>query len=472
MSNTVMVILSLLCLFIVGGIIVNLFKHQYEPKQTINGFTNVNVSEIEKLIDENSNKNINWKILGEQLSNYGYKIYITNNNENIYSNLINLPKNASIYAHKLNLTKDMQIFVSGETIVIGKKIIKQNKEYKVYALYNPYEEIQWFGKSRNRYEVLLISFIVISICSILVIVLLSFLFTKKLVKRISNPINKLIDSAQRIENGDLSTFIEYKGDLEFEMLCNTFNEMQTHLKEEKEKNIVYEKARTDMLAGLSHDLRTPLTSIKGYIKGIKDGIANTPEKREAYLSTAYNKACDMETLLQKLFFFSKLETGNLPFLFNEVNLPNFIERFVNQSRLDLKLNNATIDFYKKDETMVVNVDTEHMQRVFINIIENSLKYSKSNNLKIIVDLTKKDDKAIISFKDNGVGISEEKLENVFNQFYRGDESRSTKNGEGSGIGLYIVKYIIQSHGGLVEAKNEDGFKIIITLPLKERIKND
>ena len=108
--------------------------------------------------------------------------------------------------------------------------------------------------------------------------------------------------------------------------------MRRHLLEEQKKNARYEQARTDLVSGISHDLRTPLTSVKGYLKGMRDGVANTPEKREQYLDVAYRKACEMERLLQRLFYFSKLETGNLPLFLSDADLGDFVAQFVREAR--------------------------------------------------------------------------------------------------------------------------------------------
>ena len=127
-------------------------------------------------------------------------------------------------------------------------------------------------------------------------------------RQMTEPLHALADGAHRIEQGDLSQEIIYNGKDEFTAVCTAFNRMQRHILEERERNNAYEKARTDLVAGISHDLRTPLTSVKGYIKGLRDGVANTPEKEEQYLSIAYQKACYMDVLLQKALLF--FQTGN------------------------------------------------------------------------------------------------------------------------------------------------------------------
>ena len=144
------------------------------------------------------------------------------------------------------------------------------------------------------------------------LLLVSQLFTGNLVVHIMKPLRELMDGAERIRENDLTKNIEYRDDLEFETVCAAFNDMQSHLLEEQEKNRKYEKARMDMIAGISHDLRTPLTAIRGTAKGLMDGIVSTPEQRRIFLETAYRRAGDMDRLLDQLLCLSQLETGNLP----------------------------------------------------------------------------------------------------------------------------------------------------------------
>ena len=243
--------------------------------------------------------------------------------------------------------------------------------------------------------------------------------------------------------------------------------MQKHLKESIEKTQSYEKARTEMVSGISHDLRTPLTSVKGFIKGMLDGIANTPEKQRQYLEISYKKACDMDVLLQKLFFFSKLETGNMPFFLKETDMGRWIENYVAEKCDKTISNDYDITVIKDDTEYMVNVDKVQMQRVFDNIIENSRKYADVSELHIIITMNKKNDVITIDIADNGKGISEDKLANVFEQFYRGDDSRNSKN-DGSGLGLYVCKYIIEEQGGNISALNKNGFCVEIELPILEK----
>jgi signal transduction histidine kinase len=230
-----------------------------------------------------------------------------------------------------------------------------------------------------------------------------------------------------------------------------------------EKNASYEKARTDMVSGISHDLRTPLTSVKGYIKGVQDGIANTPEKQEKYLDIAYKKACEMDVLLQKLFYFSKLETGNMPLYPVKVDFVKFMEEMIKENEEYYKEKNLEISLLVQNDNHYVKIDNEQMSRVIANIIENSIKYRIQEKLKVTMEVTGDNVGEILTITDNGAGVPKEKLPHLFEQFYRADEARNSKN-KGNGLGLYIAKYIIEQHGGSISAKNSGGLSIRIVLP--------
>ena len=205
-----------------------------------------------------------------------------------------------------------------------------------------------------------------------------------------------------------------------------------------------------MVGGISHDLRTPLTSIRGYIKGVLDGVADTPEKKEMYLRTAYESTGEMNSLLQKLFDFSRMESGQMP---------------------------------------DVLLDVDQVPRIFDNLLENSIKYAKVCPVKIDIRIYEKREKTdmpggqkecvtgeednvaerkgvILEWKDNGQGVPEEKLPHIFERFYRCDESRNEK---GSGVGLYVVQYIMERHHGTVKAENDNGLKIQLFFPLADII---
>lgn len=319
------------------------------------------------------------------------------------------------------------------------------------------EIIEGFTVRRNGFILL---FAADGILCTAVLVTVSQLFTKNLVRHIMEPLNALADGAERIRNNDLTQDIEYTGDLEFEAVCRTFNDMRNSILAEQEKNRKYEKARTDMIAGISHDLRTPLTAARGTIKGLLDGVTSTPEHQKKFLETAYRRTGDMSVLLNHLFDLSKLETGNMPLHLQTVDLNDFIRKYV-AGKQEAPEEDAEFSADLKGSAAYVSVDPEQLQRILDNLLENSRKYSGAEPLKIRIALNREDGDFCICFSDNGAGVPEEKLPYIFDEFYRGDESRNKK--EGNGLGLYIVKYLTEAMGGTVRAENAGGLAIFMKL---------
>lgn len=320
------------------------------------------------------------------------------------------------------------------------------------------------------------------ILCIIVLVVISQLFTKNLTNHIMEPLDALAEGTKRIQENDLTQKIAYEGELEFENVCAAFNDMQESILAEQEKNRKYEKARTDMIAGISHDLRTPLTAMKGTLKGLIDGVASTPEQQEKFLQAAYRRTGDMDMLLNQLLFLSRMETGNMPVSMQTIEIASFLKNYA-LSR------NATLDATsgrkgsdgdtkeKKEEIIIetneitaeVSINPEQFQRILDNLVENSRKYAETMPLRMKIELERTKKGVSICFRDNGVGVPEEKLPFIFDEFYRGDESRNKK--EGNGLGLYIVKYLMEAMGGSVRAENADGLAVYLELPIFQERRN-
>jgi signal transduction histidine kinase len=450
-SSALLVLLSLVSLLVVISIIIFLFPD--DPGKEILDKNAFQVGETLERFDPSTK---DWDALRNQLSKHGYRLLILKDQDVVFSSLGKSNSQGGI----LNGLKPLQ---PGQGTLMGKV---QDRTF-VAVEDGPYSLFAVGGKADTPKSA--VSPIFLTSCLIVmgVILLLSQLFTRRMAWRILRPLNALAEGAKRIEKGDLSKPIVYAGKDEFATVCAAFNQMQKHLLMERQKTAAYEKARTDLITGISHDLRTPLTSIKGYLKGLRDGVANTPEKRDQYLSIAYKKACDMEDLLQKLFYFSKLETGNLPLSLEDRDLGEFAHRFAESMRAELS--NKNVDM-RVDVTSVphpVRMDPEQMRRALMNLTENAIKYAGVEPLVIRISVWRERGMEHLLFADNGRGVSEEHFPHLFERFWRGDEARSTKNGEGSGLGLYIVKYIVEAHGGCVTAKNDNGFQIHISLPCRE-----
>lgn len=331
---------------------------------------------------------------------------------------------------------------------------------------------------RQSYLLFVLVFLLIGIGVIVVLLLLATLFTKRMTQLVMEPLEQLSAGAKRVKEGNLEEDVIYAGEQEFEQVCQTFNEMQKAILDSKRQQEKNEQARIDMVTGISHDLRTPLTSIQGYVKGVIDGIASTPEKQKLYLETAYESTKEMNILLQKLFDFSRMESGQMPFHMVKIDLKEYVQMYVAQKEAVTDLSEVQFvmeqdsDYLDNGNELVesdilpeIPVDVEQLRRILDNLLENSRKYSGKRPVEIWIRVRAEKEFLVLEWKDNGQGVPEEKLPKIFERFYRCDEARNEK---GSGVGLYVVKYIMEQHGGSVSAENDHGLKIQLYFP-KERI---
>ncbi|MGI5901440.1 MAG: sensor histidine kinase [Desulfitobacteriia bacterium] len=305
--------------------------------------------------------------------------------------------------------------------------------------------------------------------SLLIIFLLSFVLTNALVSHqyynsIITPLNNLQKAALEIGNGNLNVQIAEEGDQEIQSLCRGLELMRIKLKESIHNQLKYEDNRKLLVSSISHDLKTPVTSIKGYVEGILDGVATTPEKTEKYLRTIYQKAEQMDQMIDDLLIYAKLDLKQLPFDFQRTDLRQYIETYLNQVRPELEQQGIILSFENLSKPALVQLDRERMQRVLDNILDNSKKHLDKLPPKISIILRETHTSITIEIKDNGSGIKDRDLPHVFDRFYRADESRGRI--KGSGLGLAIAKQIVEGHQGKIWAvgHQREGTSIMISLP--------
>lgn len=357
-------------------------------------------------------------------------------------------------------------------IILGVLIMFEDVlENQLYAISGTqiveHAEENWIASSLNSsFYAFLITALLAGMGAIIILMILASFFTRRMNRVVMEPIELLVAGAERIKNGNLSEKIEYHGETEFEHVCQTFNDMQQTILDDQEQRAKTERARTDMVTGISHDLRTPLTSIQGYIKGVLDGVADTDEKKRLYLKTAYESTEEMNVLLTKLFDFSRMESGQMPFHMVKVDLGEFTAAYVAQKEMVTDPDSLQIRVHlEKTYFTEISLDVEQMRRIFDNLLENSMKYAGVMPVQIDVTIKETEDEVSLVWKDNGNGVPQDKLGRIFERFYRCDEARQKK---GSGVGLYVVKYIMEQHNGSVQAENEDGLKLILHFPKPEK----
>ena len=286
-------------------------------------------------------------------------------------------------------------------------------------------------------------------------------------RSIAVPLVKLKKATQNIKEGNLDFVLDVEGNDEFSELCQDFEEMRRRLKESTEEKNLIEKENKELISNISHDLKTPITAVKGYIEGIMDGVADTPEKMDRYVRTIYNKTNEMDHLINELTFYSKIDTNRIPYTFSKLNVEDYFADCAEEVGLELETRGIELVYanYVEKDVMVI-ADGEQIRRVIHNIISNAIKYM--DKPKGIIQIRIKDvgDFIQIEIEDNGKGIGPKDLPYIFDRFYRTDVSRNSSKG-GSGSGLSIVKKILEDHGGKVWATSRLGIGTIMYFVLRK-----
>ena len=286
-------------------------------------------------------------------------------------------------------------------------------------------------------------------------------------KRILVPLDKMRIATKKIADGNFDYELDEKDFVEIPFLYNDFEKMRIKLKENEEEKILSENASRELVSNISHDLKTPLTAIRGYVEGILDGVASSPQKVRDYLTTIYNKTNYMTKLIDELLYYSRVSGNEFSYNFEKTNVKEFFDDYVKD--LYLELDTIKINFSYSanvDADTMIDIDREQIKRALNNIVANAVKYMDKENPEIHFRVKETMDAINIRISDNGRGIDEKDLPHIFERFYRSDASRNTKLG-GSGIGLSIVKKVIENHEGSVVAMSKSGVGTDIDIVLKK-----
>jgi signal transduction histidine kinase len=328
-------------------------------------------------------------------------------------------------------------------------------------------QVLLFGSNSllSRKGLIIVTFL--SVILIALAIFVSVFFTDRFLmrfvfRRIEEPLDLLAEGVQQIREGNLDYHIVYNQNDEFTPLCNAFNGMAQRLKASVEKANKDEKSRKELLAGISHDLRSPLTSIQAYVEGLLDGIPQNDEARNAYLLTIKNKAEDIDKMVSQLFLFSKLEMEDFPMPMKEEQLDVLIRTWVDANKDEYRERGLLLKETLTEQRAMVN--EEQFLRILDNVAQNSLKYKKKQTGTLSIDLKGDGDEILLRMFDDGPGVPQEALPKLLDVFYRGDPSRQNPN-KGSGLGLAITERIAHRMGGTIKASigPEGGLEIDITL---------
>jgi len=291
--------------------------------------------------------------------------------------------------------------------------------------------------------------------------------TSRYTGRITETLNTLRQAADNLQQGELDFEILSCQEQELDQLSQSLEGVRQRLKAAAVAEAAAQEARGLLMANLSHDMRTPITAIKGYVEGIRDGIANTPEKQAHYLDIVYSKTTVLEKLVRNMSDFSEYELGRMQYHFEYVDLAPFLMDLGEEYALEAQGAGMTFTCQVPAGPFVVPADRNKIKRVLDNLLSNAIKYGRPNGA-IALTAEEYEKGLVIQLTDNGKGIGAEALRHVFDSFYRADAARSSAV-PGSGLGLAICRSIVESHHGKIWLTSEEGAgtRAFVYLPLRE-----
>lgn len=298
------------------------------------------------------------------------------------------------------------------------------------------------------------------LASLVVYFILHFLFLYIMFKSFLPDTNKLTVVANHISKGHYDFEVDISRNDEIGDVYKAFDNMRESL-------LLYENNRKELITNISHDLKTPIATIKGYVNGIKDGLANTPEKEEKYLNIIYNNTMHLDNLINDLFLYSKLDIDKIDFDFKPLNLDKYLDYYIDELKLDLEEKGIDVVWELPDTSTRIMGDGFRIRQALDNLVSNAVKHFDKDVKRIEFHMTSDKEIVTLEIRDNGKGIKDEHLDRIFERFYRSDASRNTNSGS-SGLGLAIVKQIIDKHDGDIKATSiyGEGTTITISFPLK------
>ena len=461
------IILLSLTFFCLGSIELKELEERY-------GMQNANVTMLFdpfEMLDQMSgdlNKELKETIEHEtkKMSDLSYLEMMNQSFQKHSSSLVVLKDGDVFYSGIENPESNVYVSDSESSYVIGDEAyhIKQISFYfedgakGVVQVLTPVEEVM--GQVRSTVAKIFVSGVIV----LLLVVALAFVW---LYQSIVQPLEKLKKAALNIKNGNLDFNVIADTEDEIGEVCTAFEDMRVKLKNQIEVSMQYEKDNKELISNISHDLKTPITAIKGYVEGIRDGVADTPEKMDRYIRTIYNKATDMDKLIDELFLYSKLDSNSMNYSFAKLNLKDYFEDCADEISMDLDARGIAFD-YRNDvsEDTIIIADPEQLKRVINNIVGNSVKYMAARPGRIILRILNEPEFVQVEIQDNGKGIAKKELPHIFERCYRTDASRNSSKG-GSGLGLSIAKKIIEEHGGKIWANSVEGEGTTISFVLRK-----
>lgn len=449
---------------------MNTYTVMFNPMLAFNAVNSSIEDELEVVRDANPDLLCNPEYLDEYfngLTNDATDIIVNLDGQYVYSSY-NDNQEAELYAElakmeKLGRLDGLQggMYLGGNLQMLVNRVMFECSNGKEGRLYIVTHIEHIVPQVRN----MLIIFLV---CLAAILVAASGCISVWVYRGLVTPVRKLKEATHNIAEGNLDFTLQSNRHDEIGELINDFEVMRKRLRDSAEEKIQNDKESRELISNISHDLKTPMTAIKGYVEGIMDGIADTPEKMDRYVRTIYNKTVDMDKLINELTLYSKIDANKIPYNFNKINVAQYFEDCVSELKVELDSRNIELGYFNyADKSSVIIADPEQLKRVINNIISNSVKYMSSDRKGIInIRISDVDDFVQFEIEDNGKGIAQKDVQYIFDRFYRTDASRNSAQG-GSGIGLSIVKKIISDHGGQIWATSKEGTGTVMHFVLRK-----
>ena len=271
---------------------------------------------------------------------------------------------------------------------------------------------------------------------------------------VTERIHGLKEAAEKLAQGDLKTRVPVQGRDEVSALANTFNQMAEQLQAADQKQRDLDNMRRDLIAWVSHDLQTPLTSMRAILEAVTDGVVDDPETVKRYLNTAQRDVRNLSALIDDLFQMAQLDAGGFPLNKANASLNDLVSDTLESFTELAKQQGITLEGNVDPNVDPVHMDTQAIGRVLNNLIGNALRHTVKGRVSVWVRRTSQGVEVTVS--DTGEGIRAEDIQHIFERFYRGDASRSRSRGTGAGLGLAIARGIVRAHGGDIKVESEVG----------------
>lgn len=447
-------LIGILCVGFIWLILINGaglgFRDQEDFDRACFAITEAIEYEIENGADLSSLQSI--------LDSNGITMNVMSDNDSVFHYGETDPSDDTLLSAADSLTGNITITQNGRSLHVQEETIN-GQRYTICLFAGNNTQQSYY----NLKAALVLSAIIILITIVISIMFTNRFLTKFVFRKIEEPLDTLTNGVHEIRDGNLDYRISYDGRDEFRSICEDFNEMAVRLKKSVNQIQRQEQNRKELIAGISHDIRSPLTSISAYVEGLLDGVAQTPEAQRRYLETIQRKAEDLEHIVSQLFLFSKMELGEYPDNPCELRLDETIAAAVSALENEYKQKGITIAMDL--EPVTVYADSIQVHRVITNILENSLKYKNKQQGNVQIELNRIENGFRLSFSDDGPGVPQEALPHLFEVFYRSDPARQNPN-QGSGLGLAIVANAVERMGATITAlpSASGGLEIRIDFP--------